>query len=289
MKTEICRVNTKDELRLDGLLFAPEGEARAAVLHVHGRAGNFYANGFLDAMIENYTKAGIALLSVNTRGHDHIADFRIGKTKRIIRIGQAFEIFEDCALDIGAWVEFLENKGFKKIILQGHSQGASKIVYYLGQKPRPETAAVVLLSPADPAGILRKYSPDEFEQNLSLVKEMVARGEGDRLLPDKLRGWYYISAKTFANEMASQEADIFPIFDNGDFGNLEKINKPILAVYGEDEDTLIFDAKKDMAIIAPHLKNPKSTTIIINGADHTYLGKEEFIARAIVDWFSGFF
>jgi hypothetical protein len=58
-------------LRLDGLLFAPEGEARAAVLHIAGRAGNFYANGFLDAMVENYTNAGLALLSVNTRGHDH--------------------------------------------------------------------------------------------------------------------------------------------------------------------------------------------------------------------------
>ncbi|UMX47869.1 MAG: hypothetical protein L7H18_05535 [Candidatus Nealsonbacteria bacterium DGGOD1a] len=55
MKTEFCRVNTKDELWLDGLLFAPEGEARAAVLHFHGRAGNFYANGFLDAMARIYT------------------------------------------------------------------------------------------------------------------------------------------------------------------------------------------------------------------------------------------
>ncbi len=28
MRTEFCRVNTKDGLRLDGLLFEPEGEAR---------------------------------------------------------------------------------------------------------------------------------------------------------------------------------------------------------------------------------------------------------------------
>jgi len=42
IKTNFCRANTKDGLRLDGLLFAPEGEARAAVLHISGRAGNFY-------------------------------------------------------------------------------------------------------------------------------------------------------------------------------------------------------------------------------------------------------
>lgn len=78
MKTTLCRVNTKDGLRLDGLLLAPEGEARAAVLHLPGRAGNFYANGFLDAMARIYTDCGFAFLSVNTRGHDHIADFRVG-------------------------------------------------------------------------------------------------------------------------------------------------------------------------------------------------------------------
>lgn len=87
MKTEFCRVNTKDGLRLDGLLFAPEGETKAAVLHLSGRAGNFYANGFLNAMARIYTDNGLALLSVNTRGHDHIADFRVGDTREIKRIG----------------------------------------------------------------------------------------------------------------------------------------------------------------------------------------------------------
>ncbi len=284
MKTTFCRVNTKDELRLDGLLFAPEGEARAAVLHIAGRAGNFYANGFLDAMVENYTNAGLALLSVNTRGHDHIADFRVGKTEKIVRMGQAFDIFEECVSDIATWVEFLKNKGFKKIILQGHSQGAAKLVYFLSKESWPEIAAMVLMSPADAPGLLRKYQPEAFAQNLVLAKEMIRSGRGEDLLPDKIRGWYYISAKTFVNEMSGKEADIFPIFDDGDFGKLENIKVPALAFYGENENTLIYSAQKDLEIIAPHLKNPRSKTFVINGADHTYLGKEEIAARMIVDW-----
>ena len=284
MKTTFWRVNTKDELRLDGLLFEPEGEAKAVVLHVHGRAGNFYANGFLDAMAENYTDAGLALLSVNTRGHDHIADFRIGKTKQTKRIGQAFEIFEDCILDIGAWVEFLKSNGYGKIILQGHSQGASKIVHFLSQNQIPEIVAMVLMSPADPSGLLRKHAPEKFKQDLVLAKEMVGAGKGEQLLPGKIRDRYYISAKTFVNEMGSKESDIFPIFDNGDFGKLESIDLPALVFYGQNEDTLVFGAQKDLEIIAPHLKNPKSKTSIVDGADHTYLGKEEAVAQAIVDW-----
>ena len=287
MKTTFCRVNTKDELRLDGLLFEPEGEAKAAVLHIHGRAGNFYANGFLDAMAKNYTEAGLALLSVNTRGHDHIADFRIGKTKKIVRIGQAFEIFEECVLDIGAWVEFLKSRGYRKIILQGHSQGASKIVHYLSQNQIPEIASMVLMSPADPSGLLRKYAPEKFARDLALAKEMMASGKGEQLLPDKIRDWYYVSAKTFANEMGGKEPNIFPIFDNGDFGKLESINLPALVFYGQNEDTLVFGAQKDLEIIASHLKNPRSKTFIIENADHTYLDKKEFIARLIVDWVKG--
>lgn len=284
MRTDFCRINTKDGLRLDGLLFAPEGEAKAAVLHLSGRAGNFYANGFLDAMARIYTDNGLALLSVNTRGHDHIADFRVGDTREIKRIGQAFEIFEECVLDIGAWVEFLKNRGYKKIVLQGHSQGAAKLVYFLGEAPCLEIAAMVLMSPADAPGLLRKYQPESFARNLARAKEMIADGRGEELLPEKIRDWYYISAKTYANEMGGGRTDIFPIFANGDFSRLENIKIPVLAFYGENEDILIYSAQKDLEIIAPHLKNKKSKTVIIEGADHTYFDKENEAAKLIAAW-----
>jgi len=284
MKTTLCRVNTKDGLRLDGLLFAPEGEARAAVLHLPGRAGNFYANGFLDAMARIYTDCGFAFLSVNTRGHDHIADFRVGDTLRIKRIGQAFEIFEECVFDINAWVDFLENKGYEKIILQGHSQGAAKLVYFLSEKPRARIAAMVLMSPADAPGLLRKYQPETFARNLTKAKEMIDQARGDELLPEKIRDWYYVSAKTYANEMGGGKADIFPIFDAGDFSKLESVNIPALAFYGENEDILVHSAQEDLKIIAAHLKNSKSKTLIIDGADHTYFKKEEIVAQTIADW-----
>lgn len=284
MKIEFCRTNTKDELRLDGLLFGPEKVAEMAVLHIPGRAGNFYANGFLDVMARIYTDNGFALLSVNTRGHDHIADFRIGATQQIKRIGQAFEIFEECIFDIGAWIDFLKSKGYKKIILQGHSQGAAKIIYFLNKNLLPEIIATVLMSPADASGLLRKYAPEKFVHDLELAKKMIADGRGEELLPKKIRNWYYISAKTYANEMGGKDADIFPIFDNGDFRKLESAKIPILAFYGENEDTLINSAQKDSEIIALHLKNEKSKTFIINNADHTYFGKEEEMVQAIIGW-----
>jgi len=84
--------------------------------------------------------------------------------------------------------------------------------------------------------------------------------------------------------MGSKESDIFPIFDNGDFEKLGNVRVPILAFFGEKEDTLVCSAQKDLEIIAPHLKNEKSETSIIENADHTYFGKEDEMARAIIKW-----
>src|SRR4051794_29844677 len=130
MRTTFLRAQTSDNLLLQGLLYEPEGPARAAVLHVHGMAGNFYENRFLDVFADVYTRAGLALLTVNPRGHDTIADFPLaGGGSR--RVGSAYERFADCALDLEAWATVLRERGFGRIIVQGHSLGASKVVHYL--------------------------------------------------------------------------------------------------------------------------------------------------------------
>jgi pimeloyl-ACP methyl ester carboxylesterase len=114
---------------------------------------------------------------------------------------------------------------------------------------------------------------------------MVAEGRGDELLPRKIRDFYYASARSFAAEFESgSAANIFPIFENGDFGRLENIKVPVLAFYGSKEDTVVNSAQIDLETIAKYLTNPKSKTFIINGADHTYLGFENQIADGIAGW-----
>jgi alpha-beta hydrolase superfamily lysophospholipase len=240
MKTTFCRVNTVDELRLDGLLFEPEHQSKTGMLHLHGRAGNFYANQLLGMMADVYTKAGFAFLSVNTRAHDHIADFRIGQSEKLRRIGSAFDVFKECVFDIDAWLEFFRSLGYEKIILQGHSQGGSKAVYFLNEKPQRDIVALVLASPADAVGLLKKHDIKNFEKNLAIAKDLAAQGRGDDLLPDKIRQFYYVSAKSFVGQFGENSAaNIFPIFDNGNFGKLENIKVPVLVFYGSEEDTII--------------------------------------------------
>jgi len=285
MKTTFCRVATQDKLRLDGLLFEPDLGSTTGIIHLPGRAGNFYANGFLDAMADVYTQAGFGLLSVNTRGHDHIADFRVGNTEQIKRIGSAFDVFEESVFDIEAWLDFFRSRGYEKIILQGHSQGGGKAVYFLNEKPSADIAALVLASPADAAGLLKKYSRKTFEKDMAESLAMIEQGRGDELLPRKIRDWYYVSAKSFAAEFVkNSKADIFPIFENGNFGKLENLNIPVLAFYGSKENLCIDSPEADLEIIGKHLKNQRSKTDIIDGADHTYLNFENRVAQGVADW-----
>ena len=59
-------------------------------------------------------------MTVNTRGHDVYADLRRHNGNNIEwkSIGGGFETFEDCVLDIQAWVDFLMKQGVKKLFFR---------------------------------------------------------------------------------------------------------------------------------------------------------------------------
>ncbi|UMX48458.1 MAG: DUF1749 domain-containing protein [Candidatus Nealsonbacteria bacterium DGGOD1a] len=144
---------------------------------------------------------------------------------------------------------------------------------------------MVLMSPADAAGLLKKFDPQNFEKDLAEAEAMVAQGRGNELLPRPIRGTYYISAKSFVDEFGKDtKADIFPVFENGNFEKLERIKMPILAFYGSKENLCINSPKEDLAIVASHLKNQNSKTAIIDGADHTYHKCENQVAELIEAW-----
>ena len=96
MKQTFLRSTTSDNLILQGLLSEPDILTGNLILHVHGMAGNFYENRFVDAMTKVYTEKGYSFLSINTRGHDFIADFSVaGDKEEYKRIGNFREVFED--------------------------------------------------------------------------------------------------------------------------------------------------------------------------------------------------
>lgn len=75
MKAEFVRFFTDDNIELQGLYSAPRDvPAQAAIVHVHGLAGSFYENRFVDYLADMLTDRGYAFLTFNNRGHDYLSD-----------------------------------------------------------------------------------------------------------------------------------------------------------------------------------------------------------------------
>src|SRR3989344_7080191 len=120
----IVKVRTKDKLPLYGLLLeSKKGSKKALFIELHGTASNFYENEFMWPLAQELGKQGISTLVVNTRGADSLQAYPFR--------GNALEKFEDCVLDIDAWIALALKKGYKKLILSGHSLGTQKVVYYM--------------------------------------------------------------------------------------------------------------------------------------------------------------
>jgi pimeloyl-ACP methyl ester carboxylesterase len=309
MTGEFCRVLTSDGLELQGILSPPQGgPADTSVLHVHGLAGNFYENRFVDDVADAVTSCGMNFLTVNNRGHDYISDFIVEEadgTTGSVQIGGIYEIFEDCVKDIDAWVGFLRSRGAKRIILQGHSHGALKVTYYLyreggsdkaggpGTAAGPneagasDVAGIVLLSPSDDFGCQRQRVGEAFDEAIGVAGEMVGRGAARDPLPP---GYFHypVSAQTFLDIFTNDSAlGMFNLSetDRKNFAELESIKVPVLAIVGSVDEAFTGSPDGYLDSLKARLKNtPAFEGHVIEGAPHNYQGFDARVAGHIGRW-----
>ena len=147
MKQELVRINSIDNIEQPGILYSPNNDTNKIVIHVHGLNGNFYENRFIDILAKSYTDNNYAFLTFNNRGRDFITELLKGNDFTII--GGSLERFKDCILDIDGIVNWTKNKGYNEIILEGHSYGCNKVLYYYNHKKSDNIKKIVLLAPCD--------------------------------------------------------------------------------------------------------------------------------------------
>ncbi len=176
MKWPIVQVETKDKISLYGLFL--EGKKKESILiNLHGTASNFYENEFMSEVSEEVIK-DISVLLVNNRGASVMQVYP--------HAGAALERFEDCLLDIDAWIEFAFSKGYKKIILSGHSLGTEKVVYYMGKgKYNSKISSVILFAPADSFGYNYSLLGEEEMRMLLNEAREIRKKNGEIFLTSK--------------------------------------------------------------------------------------------------------
>jgi pimeloyl-ACP methyl ester carboxylesterase len=296
MKCEFCRTSTSDGLELQGLLSTPEGgTGTKSVIHVHGLAGNFYENRFIDNVAAAVTGNGINFLTVNTRGRDYLSDFIYEKsdgTTEYKQIGGIHEIFDESVLDIQTWIEFLAARGTRTFILQGHSHGALKVTYYNHKTRDSRIGGLILLSPSDDFGDQRSRMGDRFGEILDAAREMITAGKGSELIPEE-HFHYPVSAATYVDiYRPGSHLGMFNISrtDRNDFPELAGITVPVLVVVGNVEEAFTGEPQDYLNGIRGLCKNaPSFVGHVIDGAPHNYLHYERQVAGKVGEWIAARF
>ena len=287
MKTSLHRIITKDNLELVGLLYEPEIKTEKILVHVHGMSGNFYGK-FLDYIAQTHTNNGVSFFAFNNRGAEFMKDVaRIENGERkIVRIGEAYDKFEDCVLDIQSGIDFVESLDYSKIHLSGHSLGSPKVAYYFSQTKDTRLSSILFLSPADMLGLARK-NKEVFRQDTEEAEKLIGNKEGDKLLTNLVWDEYPISAETSLNLFDdNSKAGIFNFYNSEDkLEVLSQITCPVFAIAGLKDDAFVIPIEEAMKRIEEALKdNSKVETKILGDADHMYNGYGQQLADAVNAW-----
>jgi pimeloyl-ACP methyl ester carboxylesterase len=189
---ELVYVRSIDDIINGGMIFtAPLNLAKPiAVSWIHGWGANFY--------YPTYTMIGRALaerghtcITANTRMHD-LANVEAWRGEKRIRGGGYWGLGSEEVRDIAAWVDFAEDRGFKQVVLVGHSAGWSAVKGYQANMQDPRVVGLVIAS-----GMVRADTDPPDPAQLAEPSRLVAEGRGDELVRIPNRSFAsYISAAT---------------------------------------------------------------------------------------------
>lgn len=284
MFVDLVRTTTPDGHRLDGsLLPAAKGTSTGcdidACLMLHGVGGNFYAGNLFEHLSSKLCDLGIAALRVNTRGHDSIS-ISWGSTGPT-RQGAAYEIVDQCRHDVKTWIQFLQDRGYQKIALLGHSLGAIKAIYSQAYSPNAAVRALIACSAPrlSYSAFMNSDSQPKFFASMATANEHVEQGRPETLFQAAFPFPILITASGYIDKYGPEERYNITKF-------VDKVGCPMLVTYGqiELERGGIAFAGMPEALSSRRRADQPLEIVTIAGADHAYTGVYESLANALVTW-----
>ncbi len=190
---EIVYARSEDDVVDAGVMLSPKKENAkpTAIIWIHGWGANFYSPTYIN-IGRAMAARGFTCIIGNTRMHDigNVEGYKGLNTR--IRGGGYWGIASDEVRDIAAWVDFAESKGFKRVILVGHSAGWSAVRMYQAQKQDVRVIGLVSAS-----GSISPDTPPDSTL-LNQASGIMAKGDGEELIKIPNRSFpSYISAGTF--------------------------------------------------------------------------------------------
>lgn len=279
-----------DGVNLNGFLQEGNVKTKKVILSVHGMSSNCFKE--RETVIADYAnKNNIDFFAFNNRGSElvkYIKRYIDGKEEKILA-GTTYEDVLEGYEDIVGAILKLKELGYEEIYLQGHSLGCTKIIYtYNELKEEDETdllnciKGIILLSLVDIPKTIEIYLGANYNSYLKLAEEKEKEGKTMELMP-KESFIHPISVKTFLR-YARDNKDI----DFAGYGRdskleiLNNIDKPLFMRWGNEKEMILQKADELVTILNNIINNEDKDIDYIDGANHSYNGKEDVIANQII-------
>ena len=281
MLADLVEVSTHEGIPLAGAYFAPANAGRShlvdAVLFFHGDSGNFYSSLYL-GLGEMMSERGIAFLSANRRGHDHVSNGIRGGPLA----GYAFESVDDSRADFRAWLELLRERGHRRIAIGGHSGGAVRATYAQAIEQFADVVAVIPVSPGeyDHEGIINLHG-DDFLGPFREAEQNTAGGHAGTLLRPGVPWGSIWSARAYLDCFNQDNRySVTTHAANTACPTLFVFGSEECAIGGEQELPVCGAARRALAKASyPHVQ-----VIEIEGANHGYAGREGRLFETMFSW-----
>lgn len=278
MQVELLSVTTRDGAQLHGVLQAavPAGDSSPAsstlvdaVICQSGVGSNFYGSEMIEQLALRLQQQGITAVRINTRGHDAVSTLKMTGGGRLQ--GAAYETVDDCRADVAAWVELLQNRGFQRIGLVGHSLGALKSLYAQAHEQFSCVRSIIAISPPCLSynRFRRAANPAAFQASLTQAEMLMQQGDLELLFRATFPFPLLISPKTFMDK-----------YGPGERYNMLKwgtaIDCPIRFIFGQRELTTENVAFAGIVEALQQLDwRHHPTWKIVANANHNYSGQLE--------------
>jgi len=281
---ELVYARSKDDIVSGGVIFAPPKNSAKpiAVIWIHGWGANFYYPTYV-GIGRALAERGYTCIIGNTRMHDlgNVAGWRGGKR---IRGGGYWGVASEQVRDIAAWIDFSEDHGFKEVVLVGHSAGWAAVTQYQAEKQDSRVAGVVVAS-----GSVRPGTGPTDPDQITQATRMMADGRPDDLVHDPKRSFpSFISAATMLDIVNTppEFKDFWGTQRETKNPGVTRIRCQLLAFFGTKGDV---GTQADLQLLESSIQRQSSgpsrvNTVMIQSADHMYMGEEVQVAQTIAKW-----
>lgn len=280
---EIIKINTKRGLELKGAFFDVESKETVLIM-LTGICSNIFQNELLYSTGKLLSKNNIAVMiahSMDSFSCFAYTDHSINKQKITGTFNDEFDkVYED----VESYVLWAKEKGYKKIILAGHSLGSNKIINYLGNTKDNFVDRFIISSPID-LGHWWTIMPD-IERCLKLAEKYIKEGNENYILPWLFGGFSLMTAKTVIDFYNAKNLKNCPVLSNdGEFESLKNIKPNGLFLIGGKDSVVGKSPKEFMETLKAHTKNPfKNKVAVIENASHIFYNKHDEYANAVFDY-----